>query len=64
MRALIAIAGVLMLTACATGGQTGGYANYDDLKRAQADCAAKGGTLRLKTEGNAERIDAYACERK
>ena len=64
MRVLIAIAGVLMLGACATGEQTGGYANYDALKRAQAACAEKGGTLRLKPEGNAERIDAYACERK
>jgi hypothetical protein len=64
MRGLIAIACTLALGACVSGGQFGGYANYDALKRAQSDCEAKGGTLKLKTEGNAERIDAYACERK
>ena len=54
----------LAVTACATGGQVGGVATYDALQRMQADCAAKGMTLRLRTEGNAQYIDEYACERK
>jgi len=51
-------------TACVTGGQEGGLATYDALQRAQADCAAKGMSLRQKAEANAKYIDAYACERK
>jgi hypothetical protein len=54
----------LGLGACATGGPVGGYANYDALKVARDACVAKGGTFKLKTEGNPERIDAYTCERK
>jgi hypothetical protein len=64
MRTAAALILALALGACATGGQTGGYANYDALKRAKDDCTAKGGTFKLKTEGNPERIDAYTCERK
>jgi hypothetical protein len=54
----------LCVGACASGGQEGGYANYDALKRATDDCAANGGTLRLKPQGDAQSITAYACERK
>jgi hypothetical protein len=59
---LISLA-MVAVAACATGGPTGGYANYDALKIARDACAAKGGTLKLKPEGNPERIDAWACDR-
>ncbi|MGZ6020351.1 MAG: hypothetical protein ACXWKO_16910 [Phenylobacterium sp.] len=53
----------LGLAACETGGSNvAGTADYDSLKRANADCAAKGGKLVLKPEGNAEYIDAYECK--
>ncbi|WP_411287848.1 hypothetical protein [Phenylobacterium sp.] len=60
---LIAALG-LGLAACASGGRDGGYATYDALAQAQRECAGKGGGLKRKTEGNAARIDAFACERK
>ena len=63
MRALTAIA-ALTLTACAAGSRDGGYATYDALAQAQRECAAKGGVLKQKTEGNAKRMDGFACERK
>ena len=52
------------LAACAVGGPQGGYANYDALARMQQDCAAKGGTLKLKPEADPQWVDGYACERK
>jgi hypothetical protein len=61
---LAALPALLLLAACATGGPLGGYANYDALKQAQADCAAKGGTLKLKDQGNPEWIESWTCERK
>ena len=64
MKIVAIILGGLTLAACAAGGQEGGYANYDALKRATEDCAAQGGVLRLKPEGDAQSITAYACERK
>ena len=63
MRALIAIA-ALAASACATGGRDGGYATYDALAQAQRECAAKGGVLKQKPQGNTSRIDGFACERK
>ncbi|THD72208.1 hypothetical protein [Phenylobacterium sp.] len=64
-RVLAPIAAVLLLglAACETSEPNGGAADYDALKRAQADCAAAGGTLVLKDQGDAQRIDAYTCKR-
>lgn len=53
----------LGLAACETTEPEGGAADYDALKRAQADCAAQGGKLVLKDQGDAQRIDAYTCKR-
>lgn len=64
-RALLPVAAVLALglAACETGANAGGTADYDALKRAQADCAAQGGKLVLKDQGDPQRIDAYTCKR-
>ena len=65
MRSL-AILAALMLTACASGagfGQAGGVATYDDLKKAQQACAAKGGSLKLQKNGDPQFLDDYACEK-
>jgi hypothetical protein len=65
MRTLAAILLALSAVACASGPTPdGGIATYDALKATQEHCAAKGETMKLKTEGNPARIDAYACERK
>ena len=54
----------LSLGACAGGpAPNGGVASLDALRDLQAACAAKGQTMKLKTEGDPERIDAYACVR-
>ena len=56
---------LLGLCACAEGPTpNGGVANLDALRDLQAACAAKGQTMQLKTLGDPERIDAYACVRK
>ena len=54
----------LTLGACA-GAPTrdGGVATLDALRDAQAACAKRGLTLKLKPEGDAQYIDAYACQR-
>jgi hypothetical protein len=39
-------------------------ATLDALRDAQAACAAKGGTLQLRPEGDPESIQAYECVRK
>jgi hypothetical protein len=53
----------LGLAACETGGaNVAGTADYDSLSRATRDCAAKGGKLVLKPDGNAQYIDAYECK--
>jgi hypothetical protein len=64
-RVLTPIAAVLLLglTACESDVNAGGTADYDALKRAQADCAAQGGKLVLKDQGDPQRIDAYVCKR-
>ncbi|WP_397399711.1 hypothetical protein [Phenylobacterium sp.] len=56
----------LLLSACAGGVGTGasaGVATYDDLKAATAACAAKGGHLKLKRNGDIKYLDDYACEK-
>ena len=62
------IAAVMMvlalgLAACETTENDGGAADYDALKRATEDCKAQGGSLVLKDQSNAQRIDAYVCKR-
>ncbi len=55
------------LSACAGGvgvGNSGGLATYDDIKVAQRACEAKGGTLKLQRNGDAQYLDDYACEKK
>lgn len=52
------------LGACAASQRDGGLATYDALRAAQADCAAKGGTLKLKSGGNSRYVEDFACERK
>jgi hypothetical protein len=64
MRAALAALSLLALGACASGQPDGGVANYDALKKAHTDCAAKGGTLVLQRNGDPEYIGDYACERK
>ena len=57
----------MALTACASGagfGQAAGVATYDDLKKAQEACAAKGGSLKLQKNGDPQFLDDYACEKK
>ena len=60
---VVIIAASVALSACALGGAEGGIANYDALKKAQDDCVAKGGQLKLKS-GDPTWIGNYACERK
>jgi hypothetical protein len=36
---------------------------YDGLQQAQANCAAKGLTLKLKDGGNSRILDHYACQK-
>ena len=62
MRAAIAMILALGLCACADAGPDGGVASYDALKSAQQACAARGGQLVLKDQGDARDIEAYACK--
>ncbi|MET0271743.1 MAG: hypothetical protein ABW360_02000 [Phenylobacterium sp.] len=64
IRVLLIAALACTTMACATNARDGGYATYDALRTAQEACKAKGGTLKLKTLGDAQSIDGYACERK
>ncbi len=64
MRPLLVILIAALAAACASAAPVGGVANYDALKKAHADCAAKGGTLVLQKNGDPEYIGDYACERK
>jgi hypothetical protein len=53
----------LALVACeTTGNNVSGTADYDSLARAHADCAAKGGELVLKDQGDAQYIQDYVCK--
>ncbi len=45
-----------------TGNNVAGTADYDSLKRATADCAAKGGKLTLKDFGDAQYLQDYVCK--
>ncbi|WP_334163867.1 hypothetical protein [Phenylobacterium sp.] len=63
MRTVLASLLALGVSACATAMPAGGIATYDDLRRAQADCAAKGGNLTLKRGGDSQYLEDYACER-
>ena len=54
----------LACTACATSSPEGGVATYDSLRRAQAECAAKGGEFGLKPGGDSQVLLDYACKRK
>ena len=62
------IPATLALSACADmggvgAGRNGGIATYDDLKDAQKTCAAKGGALKLKRNGDPQYLEDYACEK-
>jgi hypothetical protein len=64
MKLAAALILALGLAACEGGaGPDGGVANYDALRTAHQACAAQGGKLVLKDEGNARDISAYACKR-
>ncbi|MFZ5719985.1 MAG: hypothetical protein ACOY5Y_11050 [Pseudomonadota bacterium] len=65
MKAVVILA-ALGLSACmgsAGFGQAGGLATYDEIKAAQADCAAKGGALKLQRNGDPKYLHDYACEK-
>ena len=53
----------LGLAACETTATAAGTADYDSLRRANADCAAQGGKLVLKDGGDAEYIQDYVCKK-
>jgi hypothetical protein len=61
--AMILLALASGLAACETASTDAGTADYDALKRAQQDCAAQGGSLVLKDQGDPQRIQAYTCKR-
>ena len=68
MKPMALILMTLALSACADMGGVGagnnaGVATYDDLKVAQKACAAKGGALKLKRNGDAQYLEDYACEK-
>ena len=66
MRTALVILAALALSACVSGvgaGNSGGLATYDDLKAAQQACAAKGGKLVLKRNGDANYLPDYGCEK-
>jgi hypothetical protein len=63
MKTALAILLALGLAACETTANDGGTADYDALNRAQQACAAEGGKLVLKDQGDAQRIQAYVCKR-
>ena len=62
MKTALALILALGLAACAGAGPDGGVANYDALRAASQACAAKGGKLVLKDQGNARDIDAFVCK--
>ena len=56
----------LSFAACMGGmgsGNNAGVATYDDLKLATQACAAKGGELKLKRNGDPQYLEDYACEK-
>ena len=63
MKLVAALLLVMGLSACAdVSSPDGGVANYDALRAASQACAAKGGKLVLKDQGNARNIDAFVCK--
>ena len=64
IRFVPALIALLALTACAGGGRDEGVATLDALSDLQKTCAAQGGTMQLKPQGDPTSIDAYACVRK
>ena len=64
MKAALVLVLMLGLTACETASNAGGVADYDALRQAQQACAAQGGTFKLKSGGDPEYIQDYACVRK
>ena len=60
---LLVSALTLGLAACETASTLTGTADYDSLSRATADCSAQGGKLVLKDQGDAQRIQDYACKK-
>jgi len=59
----LAVLLLLGLAACeTTGNNVAGTADYDSLRRATQDCKAKGGTLVLKDQGDAQYIQDYVCK--
>jgi uncharacterized lipoprotein YmbA len=65
MRALALAMIASGLAACAsTGAPSEGVASLDALRSLQASCEARGMTMQLKSQGDPQRIDAYACVRK
>jgi hypothetical protein len=63
-RALVLALTAVSLAACAGPARRDeGVATLDALRDVQAACAAQGRTMKLKPEGDAQSIDAYACER-
>jgi hypothetical protein len=64
MRAVAILAMCGTLAACAGVTNEGGIANYDALRKATADCEAKGGELKLQNGGDPEVISDFSCKRK
>jgi len=64
MRAAAILAACLALAACASSAYEGGVANYDALRQATSDCAAKGGELKLSSGGDPQMISNFSCQKK
>ena len=62
MRIALVMLFALGLAACETAANQAGTADYDSLRRAHDDCAAKGGTLALKDGGDSQYIQDYSCK--
>ena len=55
----------VLLSACeSTGNNVAGTADYDALKQAHDQCAAQGGQLVLKDQGDPTYIQDYVCKGK
>jgi hypothetical protein len=67
VRTIAIMLAAISLCACVSDAPPGADdvygANYDNLKRAQDACNAKGGTLTLRSGGDQQSIADYACKR-
>ena len=68
IRAAVAFATLLALSACASGPEgnpwySQGDANYDALKAAADACKAKGGDYQLKPGGDPTHLGDYDCQK-